>query len=225
MKTKLLPPANVVCEGYVFTGVCLSTGGACVAAPPPPGHYEIRSVNARAVRILLECILINAEICFFLFDAVTSIVVIFVKFQNWSEQDWRSRILMKCSLRSIKMEMTRFNSMVNKRYKKGQLFINSAYFWCLPPNDFPLNLTTCEIYTHKFYFIWFQSFCSLLRLACNSSEKFWEQRPHQDQCFSTPSKLPRRLKRTELSPKLMLNIWYRSFIINKSECYTATIYP
>ena len=35
----LLPPANEVCEGYVFTGVCLSTGwvgcawqeGACVA--------------------------------------------------------------------------------------------------------------------------------------------------------------------------------------------------
>ena len=25
-----LPPANEVCEGYVFTGVCLSTGGACV---------------------------------------------------------------------------------------------------------------------------------------------------------------------------------------------------
>ena len=24
----LLPPANVVCEGYVFTGVCLSTGGS-----------------------------------------------------------------------------------------------------------------------------------------------------------------------------------------------------
>ena len=23
----LLPPANKVCEGYVFTGVCLSTGG------------------------------------------------------------------------------------------------------------------------------------------------------------------------------------------------------
>ena len=22
-----LPPANEVCEGYVFTGVCLSTGG------------------------------------------------------------------------------------------------------------------------------------------------------------------------------------------------------
>ena len=29
----LLPPANDVCEGYVFTGVCLSTtGGACVVA-------------------------------------------------------------------------------------------------------------------------------------------------------------------------------------------------
>ena len=29
----LLPPANEVCEGYVFTGVCLSTGGvACVVA-------------------------------------------------------------------------------------------------------------------------------------------------------------------------------------------------
>ena len=27
---ELLPPANEVCEGYVFTGVCLSTGGhAC----------------------------------------------------------------------------------------------------------------------------------------------------------------------------------------------------
>ena len=25
------PPANEVCEGYVFTGVCLSTGGGYVA--------------------------------------------------------------------------------------------------------------------------------------------------------------------------------------------------
>ena len=32
----LLPPANEVCEGYVFTGVCLSTGGACVL--PVGGH-------------------------------------------------------------------------------------------------------------------------------------------------------------------------------------------
>ena len=27
-----LPPANEVCEGYVFTGVCLSMGGPCVVA-------------------------------------------------------------------------------------------------------------------------------------------------------------------------------------------------
>ena len=31
-----LPPANVVCEGYVFTGVCLSTGGPqCMLGDPP----------------------------------------------------------------------------------------------------------------------------------------------------------------------------------------------
>ena len=28
-----LPPANEVCEGYVLTGVCLSTGRACMVAP------------------------------------------------------------------------------------------------------------------------------------------------------------------------------------------------
>ena len=112
-----LSPANVVCEGYVFTGVCLSTGdvrdrgwacmtggawvvGACLAGgcvaegracvaggmhgggqmcgseacvvgghawPHPPStrqHYKIRSVNARAVRILLECILVPNFILF-----------------------------------------------------------------------------------------------------------------------------------------------------------------
>ena len=31
-----LPPANEVCEGYVFTGVCLSTGG--VPGQVPPGQ-------------------------------------------------------------------------------------------------------------------------------------------------------------------------------------------
>ena len=92
-----LPPANEVCEGYVFTGVCLSTrggvtcvvlcghacwgacvvlggvrgaggvcvvlggvhgaGGACVVLG---GVRGIRrdTVNERAVRILLECILV-----------------------------------------------------------------------------------------------------------------------------------------------------------------------
>ena len=39
-----LPPANEVCEGYVFTGVCLSTRGVCVSGPGrclpliPPGQ-------------------------------------------------------------------------------------------------------------------------------------------------------------------------------------------
>ena len=32
----LLPPANEVCEGYVFTGACLSTRGVYT---PPPGRY------------------------------------------------------------------------------------------------------------------------------------------------------------------------------------------
>ena len=113
-----LPPANEVCEGYVFTPVCQSfcsqrgcmAGGACVAGGmcgrgacvaggcawarvcvhdrevcmagcvcvgrgacmgrgdvhgrgacmphTPPRHYKIRSVNAQAVCILLECILV-----------------------------------------------------------------------------------------------------------------------------------------------------------------------
>ena len=57
----LLPPANEVCEGYVFTGVCLSTeGGGPGQVPPrqvhppsqvhpqagthPPGRYTPRQV-------------------------------------------------------------------------------------------------------------------------------------------------------------------------------------
>ena len=78
----LLPPANEVCEGYVFTGVCLSTGGClhhCMLGytpprdqrqtPPrqtPPGRHPPHSacwdtVNKRAVRIPLECILVLDE--------------------------------------------------------------------------------------------------------------------------------------------------------------------
>ena len=77
-----LPPANEVCEGYVFTGVCLSTGGrawllrgVCMVAPggglcvvAPRGRawllggrawfFRWDTVNERAVRILLECILV-----------------------------------------------------------------------------------------------------------------------------------------------------------------------
>ena len=45
-------------------GACMAGGGvhgrgACVVCTPPwVGYYEIRSVNALAVRILLECILV-----------------------------------------------------------------------------------------------------------------------------------------------------------------------
>ena len=36
--------------------------GACMPCTAPQ-HYEIRSVSARAVRILLECILVKANCC------------------------------------------------------------------------------------------------------------------------------------------------------------------
>ena len=69
-KKAFLPPVNEVCEGYVFTGVCLSTGGwclplvpgGCLQHPPdrhPPPQRILRdTVNKRAVRIPLECILV-----------------------------------------------------------------------------------------------------------------------------------------------------------------------
>ena len=57
-------------RGHAWQGECMA-GGACVAKGGmcgggggvcmpcmPPRHYKIRSVNARAVRILLECILV-----------------------------------------------------------------------------------------------------------------------------------------------------------------------
>ena len=93
MISRFLPPANDVCEGYVFTGVCLSTG-VCVADTPwagtpppdkytpfgqvhpqgrytpPPGRYIPplflrQTVSKWAVRILLECNLVyRNKLCF-----------------------------------------------------------------------------------------------------------------------------------------------------------------
>ena len=72
--------ANEFCEGYVFTGVCLSTEGVCMVeggmcgggvhgggghawqggihATHTPQQILRDTVNERAVRILLECILV-----------------------------------------------------------------------------------------------------------------------------------------------------------------------
>ena len=68
---RLLPPANKVCEGYVFTSVCLSTGGGGSASvhtlrgdtPAPQSRHTPPAqcmlgdtANKRAVRILLELV-------------------------------------------------------------------------------------------------------------------------------------------------------------------------
>ena len=68
-----LPPANIVCEGYVFTCLCHSVHGGGLVSPleadTPPGadtpqeqvHTPPRpgdTGNKRPVRILLECILV-----------------------------------------------------------------------------------------------------------------------------------------------------------------------
>ena len=52
----LLPPANEVCEGYVFTGICLSTGGGGVRGRVEGGsalqggwHAWWRSVHGRGL--------------------------------------------------------------------------------------------------------------------------------------------------------------------------------
>ena len=73
-----LPPANEVCEGNVFTGVCLSTGslGLCPAGSLSgegvsvqwlglcPGGVPVQEdapkVKSWPVRILLECILVSS---------------------------------------------------------------------------------------------------------------------------------------------------------------------
>ena len=92
MISRFLPPANEVCEGYVFTGVCLARGGVWQTPPgqvhlpragtppwadtppgqvhPAPGRYIPplflrQTVNKRAVRIVLECNLVyRNKLCF-----------------------------------------------------------------------------------------------------------------------------------------------------------------
>ena len=61
--------AGEVCMagGHAWQGACMAGGAhggghACHTPSSPPGHYEIRSVNARAVRILLECILMFLDV-------------------------------------------------------------------------------------------------------------------------------------------------------------------
>ena len=51
--------------GVCGRGACMA-GHMCATPPPPPHlrHYKIRSVNARVVRILLECILVPNLILF-----------------------------------------------------------------------------------------------------------------------------------------------------------------
>ena len=43
----LLPPANEVCKGYVFTGVCLSTGGLSLC----PGGSQSLGVSVQGVSV------------------------------------------------------------------------------------------------------------------------------------------------------------------------------
>ena len=49
-------------RGTHVPGVCVV--GVCMACMPPTGYYEIWSVNAWVVRILLDCILVEESILY-----------------------------------------------------------------------------------------------------------------------------------------------------------------
>ena len=76
----LLPPANKICEGYVFTPVCqsfCSQGGTWAGTPPPEQCMLGDTGNKRAVRILLECILVLA--------------IFFPKMHEFEKKNWTER--------------------------------------------------------------------------------------------------------------------------------------
>ena len=61
-------PQTKLREGYVFTSVCDSVNGGVYpimpwshSTPPPPDQTPPLVVAVRAVRILLECILVNIK--------------------------------------------------------------------------------------------------------------------------------------------------------------------
>ena len=72
----LLPPATKLGQGNIFSSVCQEfcpRGGEYLgrcppAGTPPPPHQILRdTINERAVRILLECILVQSIIMTFTF--------------------------------------------------------------------------------------------------------------------------------------------------------------
>ena len=56
---EILPPADELCRGYVFTSVCLSTVGGLGICPGGSlsGGSLSRGVSVTHLRILLECII------------------------------------------------------------------------------------------------------------------------------------------------------------------------
>ena len=103
-------------EGYVFTSICLSTGGGFAIHPlgqthhpqthhpPPPGKTPppwapptwIRqdTVNRRSVRILLECFLVSDTNCTYQAPTYFALGLSEGKFTRWqSNFDWEKNLM------------------------------------------------------------------------------------------------------------------------------------
>ena len=64
-------------------GGCVVKGGMHCEEGIPPGHHEIQSVNARPVRILLECILVKSAITNVVYWSSLNVCVLFQRgFRN-----------------------------------------------------------------------------------------------------------------------------------------------